>query len=259
MTERGSWQVPADWWKDAFDEFYLLTDARSVDDPEVTSTEVDALCRLIGPWKGGRVLDLCGGHGRHTRELASRGFDDICLLDYSWPLLLLAADGSPGGMTVVRGDARRLPFRAANFDLILLLGNSFGYFTDEGEKRRILEEVTRVLRPGGRFFLDILDPDYIRETFKPRSEHRCPNGMVVVRERSMEGREVRARETLLGEDQDPLRVIHYSFRLYDASMLKGTMLESGLSRVTVHRGFSGLDRLEDCGFMENRQLVLAVK
>ena len=124
---KDSWEVPLDWWKGAFDELYLQTDARSVCDPRVTGIEVEALCRLMDPRDGGRILDLCGGQGRHSRELSCRGFQDIVLLDYSWPLLRMAAlEGDEHSPALVRGDARNLPFLSGSFDLVLLLGNSFG-------------------------------------------------------------------------------------------------------------------------------------
>jgi len=41
-------QVDDNWWKHFFDEVYLLTDARSVCDEELTSQEVDFLEETLG-------------------------------------------------------------------------------------------------------------------------------------------------------------------------------------------------------------------
>ena len=75
--------VPADWWETMFDEVYLVTDARSVCDEKITGREVDLICRLIPLHWGDRILDLCGGQGRHSLELCSRGFKDCTVVDYS--------------------------------------------------------------------------------------------------------------------------------------------------------------------------------
>ena len=40
-------QVDPDWWKTIFDDVYLLTDARSVCNAEVTCREVDLICQLL--------------------------------------------------------------------------------------------------------------------------------------------------------------------------------------------------------------------
>ena len=42
-----SFDVNPDWWKSLFDDIYLLTDARSVDDAEVTRREIDVICNLL--------------------------------------------------------------------------------------------------------------------------------------------------------------------------------------------------------------------
>jgi D-alanine-D-alanine ligase len=36
-----------DWWKTMFDDVYLLTDARSVCDEDITRREVDLICELL--------------------------------------------------------------------------------------------------------------------------------------------------------------------------------------------------------------------
>ena len=75
--------VDSDWWKTMFDEIYLLTDARSVCDKELTRREVDVICEFLPIHPEHMILDLCGGHGRHSFELYERGFTECTLLDYS--------------------------------------------------------------------------------------------------------------------------------------------------------------------------------
>ena len=53
--------VKPDWWKTLFDDVYLMTDARSVCDEEITRREVDAVCTLLAMAKADAILDLCGG------------------------------------------------------------------------------------------------------------------------------------------------------------------------------------------------------
>jgi len=76
-------KVEPDWWKKLFDETYLITDARSVCDNRLTSREVDFIEEMLGLEKSWPILDLCGGQGRHSLELARRGFQDVTVLDYS--------------------------------------------------------------------------------------------------------------------------------------------------------------------------------
>ena len=59
-------EVNPDWWKSLFDEVYLKTDARSVCDGEITRREIDVVLDLLPIEPHHRILDLCGGHGRHS-------------------------------------------------------------------------------------------------------------------------------------------------------------------------------------------------
>lgn len=67
------------------------------------------------------------------------------------------------------GDARKLPFPPDTFDVVMILGNSFGYFESNEDDIMILKEVFRVLKPEGTFLIDVADGSYLRTHFQPRS------------------------------------------------------------------------------------------
>jgi ubiquinone/menaquinone biosynthesis C-methylase UbiE len=101
-------EVDPDWWKTLFDDVYLLTDARSVDNEAVTRREIDIFTALISLQARDRILDLCGGHGRHAMELSRRGFRDCTVLDYSQPLIDIGAEMPPSG-AIPCGFSRGMP------------------------------------------------------------------------------------------------------------------------------------------------------
>lgn len=114
--------------------------------------------RLLHIDRGTRVLDLACGHGRLANRIAERGAH-VTGVDTAEEFLDLArGDAAERGVTTayVRGDMRSLPFQQG-FDAVLSWFTSFGYFSDE-ENRRVLDEVARVLRPGGRFALELMNP-----------------------------------------------------------------------------------------------------
>ncbi len=144
-------RVDPDWWKTLFDEVYLLTDARSVCDHRITRREVDVICSLL-PIKGShKILDLCGGHGRHSIELSSRGFTACTLFDYSRTLIEIARDKARKDDVAVNfmcGDAREIDMPADTYDHVIIMGNSMGYVQKKGADAKILAEVYRVLQSG---------------------------------------------------------------------------------------------------------------
>jgi len=116
--------------------------------------------RYIGPLLGpradgaGDVLDLACGAGHQTLAWAERGFR-VAGLDFDRELLLAGRARlarSPGGPRVARwvcGDATRLPFRDASFDVVF--NNSLVEHVPAW--RDVLSETARVLRPGGLFVM----------------------------------------------------------------------------------------------------------
>jgi ubiquinone/menaquinone biosynthesis C-methylase UbiE len=99
--------------------------------------------------RGGRALDLGCGTGNYTLELKRRGFDVIGL-DASEGMLKVAR---AKGLHCIEGDAYSLPFADGSFDLVL----SVTMFEFIREPERVLEEVHRVLRPGGEVVIGTMN------------------------------------------------------------------------------------------------------
>jgi SAM-dependent methyltransferase len=131
-----------------------LTDERS--DMEVAS--LVKLLELDSPMK---ILDLACGFGRHANRLAALGHA-ITGVDYMPGFLELARNqASDMGVKVDyhQGDMRQLSFQD-EFDRVLLLFTSFGYFEDD-ENERVLANMARALKPGGRLLFDIPNRDVV--------------------------------------------------------------------------------------------------
>jgi len=107
------------------------------------------------------VLDLGCGAGRHLGALAHRGAR-VTGLDYSAELLAQAARVEGPISNLLRGDWFDLGLKTASFDIVLSLFTAFGYGNHPADQRRMLVEISRVLRPGGTWVLDYLNPRLVR-------------------------------------------------------------------------------------------------
>ena len=200
--------VDPDWWKTLFDNVYLLTDAPFVCNPSLTRREVDIVEQTLHLRPTDRLLDLCGGQGRHALEFARRAYRHLTVLDYTSFLLRLGVrDAAVAGLPVAfcQSDARTTPFLLASFDVVLIMGNSFGCFADATDGLTVLSEVARVLVPGGRVLLDLTDYDYARNHFLPESWHEATDDVVVCWRRELEGDVIRVREMVLSKAQGLVR------------------------------------------------------
>ncbi|KAJ3035614.1 hypothetical protein HK097_004161, partial [Rhizophlyctis rosea] len=294
--------VPAHWWKTVFaDSMYLKTDGDVVEDPDITTEEVamlendEGVARILR--RGGRdvvddsgdsddssssdprapakILDLCCGQGRHSLHLAQK-YPHLRLYGHDQSSYLISLAKERGHTqklhtqtTFTVGDCRQIPYPDGHFDLVLVMGNSFGYFASDDADRTVLGEIARVLAPGGRLVLDLTDGNYMRENFAERSWEWLDDETFVCRERqlSKDGLRLNAREVVTVTNKGVVRDQFYQERLYSRKELNLLMRESGLQAV-VANGRPEMDitvgkemskRNEDLGMMEQRMLVMAVK
>lgn len=255
--------VPTDWWGRIFNANYLKTDGDVVNDERLTAYEVDRIIELLKPEPGDRILDLCCGQGRHVLELFRRGFFNTEGLDRSRYLISRARrEAKTQGLPVVfrEGDARKLPYSQDSFDYALLLGNSFGYFETIEDDLRVLRELYRVLKPGGRLLIDVGDGEYLRKNFLPRSWEWIDEKHFVCRERtlSQDGERLISREVITHVEKGVIADQFYAERLYTPEQLRDLLERSGFHNIQIHETLkTNSQRNQDLGMMEKRIILTA--
>lgn len=254
--------VDPDWWKTLFDDVYLLTDARSVCDDQVTRQEIDIFTTLIPMKPGERILDLCGGHGRHCMELSRRGFRECTVLDYSRRLLDIGgrnAEEKGYAIRFLQGDARHTPLTSGAFDHVLILGNSLGYLPDPDADLLILKESRRLLKPRGWLLLDVTDGQSVQDKITPRAWHEIGGDTVVCRQREVDQGVISAREMVLSKSKGLIRDKTYRIRLYGGDDLVALTRDAGFDEVRIRTNASAMNPGEDVGCMNHRLVVSARK
>lgn len=163
------------WYEEWFGEEYLELYAHR--DAEEAEAHVDFIQRVLEGPRPRAVLDLACGAGRHTRGLRRRGLRALGT-DLSLTLLARAPD-----LPRVAADMRRLPFADGTFDWVLNFFTSFGYFETERENFEVLEELERLLAPGGRFLIDLFNRDWVIRGLVPADTMRIGDREVSVERR----------------------------------------------------------------------------
>lgn len=201
--------------------------------------------------RGGRVLDLCCGAGRHLLPMRDAGLQAFGL-DLSQQLLQA---GGLGG-AAVRADARVIPFADATFDCVTNLFSSFGYFPDDDAHHSVLAEIARVLKPGGRLILDHMNAQVtIRELQALTVEKR--DGLTLRQSRRYDTATRRViKEVEYIPDGLPPRHWHESVRLFEPAELDAFLARAGL-RVAAR--YADLDATVFKESTSNRQVVIATR
>ncbi len=137
---------------------YLLTYGDDLTN-ERTDAEVVSLVKLIELDSPLKILDLACGFGRHANRLAALGHS-VTGIDYMPGFLKIAREkaGEMGVQVDYRqGDMRQIDFED-EFDRVVLLFTSFGYFKDS-ENEQVIQRMARALKPGGILMFDTLNRD----------------------------------------------------------------------------------------------------
>lgn len=164
------------WW-DADADDYLAEHGADIGDLDFVwcpegLREADA--GLLGDVAGRTVLEIGSGSAPCARWLAGRGAAAVAL-DLSGSMLRHAAAlGASTGVAVplVQAGAERLPFVDGSFDVAC---SAFGGVPFVAEPERVMREVARILRPGGRWVFAVNHP--MRWMF---SDDPGPDGLTVV-------------------------------------------------------------------------------
>lgn len=250
-----------DWWRRIFNSMYLKTDADVVEDKTITAFELDMFTGILGLSKEQKILDLACGQGRHALELARRGYMYVSGLDRSHYLINKAKQISQTeGLQAnfKEGDARRLPYPTDNFDVVMILGNSFGYFETIDDDVKILKEVLRVLKPNGKFLIDVADGNYLAENFNPRSWEWIDKNHFVCRERSLASDNERliSREVISNTKKGVIVDQFYAERLYTQEKLSKILNKSGFKNINVFDEYlTDSSKNQDLGMMERRIIL----
>jgi len=152
----------ATWYK----EIWTL-DIKNHSWTEETKHQVDFLIKTLDLTGGEKILDLACGFGRHSLELARRGFTvvgvDITKEYVEDATLQALQENLPASF--LHKDIREVDFQE-EFDVVLNMADgAIGYLENEEENLKIFDVVAKALRPGGKHIMDIMSADYADDHF----------------------------------------------------------------------------------------------
>lgn len=149
---------------EADDYLYFYSDSLT---DERSDREVASLVKLLDLHPPMKILDLACGFGRHANRLAALGYS-VTGIDQSADFLNLArkhASDMSVDVNYLQVDMRQIEF-VEEFDVVIMMFTTFGYFND-GDNFRVLENITRALRPGGWLGFDIPNRDVTLKVLSP--------------------------------------------------------------------------------------------
>ena len=232
-TKEKPWYEQDDFWTTF--ESVLFTQQRITGAAE----EVEQVLTLLDLQAGAKVCDLCCGVGRHSLELARRGFEVTGVDRTARYLARARARVKDEGLNIefVEADARSFS-RPEAFDVVLNLFTSFGYFENDDDNRKMLENIYASLKPTGRLVVEIMGKEALARVFRERDWHELDDAILLEeRKLSEDWRRIENRWILLKDGRQHER--RFSLRLYSAVELKDLLKQCGFRQVDIYGSLGG--------------------
>jgi SAM-dependent methyltransferase len=226
-----------EWYEDWFDEDYLELYA---DRDETEARQfVQTIWSRLGLKPGVRIADLPCGPGRHSIAFADLGAL-VAGLDISQVMIDRAEKSATSLIPrprFLKGDLRALPF-TSEFDLVVNLFTSFGYFEDETENEQVFSELSRVLIPGGTLLIDVINSPWLLEHFTPENLIKTSSLEAVIHKELIHGGRRITKQIHLtrnGESRDIMEAVN----LYDTEDLNSLAARHGLAPFDLWGNYDG--------------------
>jgi SAM-dependent methyltransferase len=128
---------------------------------------IAGLLSVLDPSPDARMLDVACGRGRHSRILASYGYD-VTGIDLAARSIEFARQYETEHLHFYQHDMRSI-FYTNYFDMAFNFFTSFGYFRTKRENDNAIRSIRVALKKGGIFVLDYLNVQYSLDHFIPES------------------------------------------------------------------------------------------
>jgi SAM-dependent methyltransferase len=202
-----------------------------------SAAEVDYLERQLGKKPGATILDVPCGAGRHSLELARRGYE-VVGIDISRESIEAARAAAQAANLNV--DFRWADMRSVSgsFDAAFCFGNSFGYLP-HADTKQFLSALAKSLKPGSSF---VLQTGVVAESLLPnfRKEAWYEIGDIGFRIRNTYELENSALQTEYSFTRNGKTETRLGWQsVYSCGELCRMFADAGLNVVHLHQNIEG--------------------
>lgn len=213
-----------------------------------TSREVEGIARLLSLTQGASILDCPCGYGRHSVNLARKGFH-VVGSDINAEMLAAAHRNAEGieGVQFAQENMLYLEYRE-QFDAVINMFLAFGFFDEERDNVRVMSNFFNALTPGGKFLLhtDVNVGRIVSGKYKFRERRQLRSGRMLEITENFDSVQKRLHGQWILVDASGAReeLPRYSCRVYTSEELIDLCTSVGFISVSVFGGWNG-EKLND--------------
>lgn len=139
-------------------------------------------------------------------------------------------------LRVVQSDMRAIPYRN-EFDAVINMFSSFGYFEKEKENFKVLKAVSMALKPKGFFLIDLPNKNWILTKVDKKTWQKI-NDIYILEERSFNNKKkIHCDNITIITPDKKIEYTYNLLRLYDFSEIKKELNKVDFRIVKVFGGY----------------------
>lgn len=157
MFNEKHWEQMLDFSEYQLEDAYSRMEMNTQAWTKHTAAEIDFIERVCQLNINNRILDLGCGQGRHSIELARRGYTAVTAYDFSSRLVKKAKEQAGDYLINFEvKDCRHLK-RTSAFDAVICLYDVIGSYRTYDDNLNIIKSINRSLRRGGRCVVSVMN------------------------------------------------------------------------------------------------------
>ena len=210
---------------------------------ERTKREVDGIIKIANIKKNDTILDIPCGYGRHSIELAKRGFH-VVGIDINEEHLNKAKENSKEQEIVfLKKDMRNIGKENYNqFGLVINMFYSFGFFEKEEDNEKTMIEFYNALKDNGKFILhtDVSPEMFEAGKYKFKEERILSNKkkLLIEEKYNSDSKRIEGSWTILSKNNKE-KLTPYSVRIYTKKEFEYLTKKIGFKTVKFYGSFEG--------------------
>ena len=208
--------------------------------PQRTASEIDFILSILPVNPGDSFLDIGCGFGRHSLELAHRGF---AVLGIDPSAAMLAAAGERSAAETQHPEFRQLKGEDLQlqdeFDAAICLFTSLGQVVDQKDNLPLLHNAFQALLPGGNFILDIPQRGWAVSNLK-MSERFGEGDTFTQVTRSYDAGQNLVTEVFALVSADEQRQYVLQYRLFNQAQIIQLLEGAGFVGITCYGGYADM-------------------
>jgi len=201
-----------EWWENYFSEAYFIT-AYAMN--HAAKYEVEFILNQADIPPDAKILDMCCGYGRHSYELAKRGYH-VTGVDYSEVLVEKArkriSSENLKNLEYKTGDIRH--YNDGNkYHLVLNLFISLGFFSSEQDNEKAIETLCNSVAENGYLVLELHN---FENVIQQKNELiKAPGGYTIKTTRDFDRINKRLSMTRVVNHREDVKVYEMKIRVYE--------------------------------------------